>query len=188
MEMSRNRTVEIAQRLRTVASWNDFARDLLSDMEHGRVVTANQLIAAERMMDKLDARKAASAPATVDLSRIRVMFEAAVASGHDRPIYRAEGLKITLAPATGRNAGCLYVVDLDRDEYQGKVEGDQFKRVGTASPLTLPALLRIAADPLKAAIDYGRLTGKCACCGRKLTNKISVELGIGPICRDNWGF
>lgn len=187
MLMTDNRNEMIAARLRTVAGWNTFAQDILSDMARGRLITANRMIAAEAMMDKIDAKPKATV-ATVDLSRIRQMFDAAVSSGHDRPVYRAEGLKITLAPAHGRNAGALYVVDLDRDEYQGKVDGVEFKKVGTASPLTYPALLRIAADPLKAAIDFGRLTGKCACCGRKLTNKASVELGIGPICKENWGF
>ena len=186
MLMTENRTQMIAARIRTVAKWNAFARDILSDVDRGRVITANRLIAAESMMDKLDAKPKVTS-ATVDLSRIREMFDTAVANGHDRPVYRAEGLKITLAPATGRNPGALYVVDLERDEYQGRVDGVEFKKVGTASPLTYPALLRIAADPRKAAVDFGRLTGKCACCGRKLTNKVSVDLGIGPICLESWG-
>lgn len=187
MLMTDNRNEMIAARLRTVADWNAFAQDILSDMARGRLITANRMIAAEAMMDKIDAKPKAQT-GTVDLSRIRQMFDAAVSSGHHRPVYLAEGLKITLAPAHCRNAGALYVVDLDRDEYQGKVEGVDFKKVGTASPLTYPALLRIAADPLKTAIDFGRLNGRCACCGRKLTNKVSVDLGIGPICKENWGF
>jgi hypothetical protein len=51
----------------------------------------------------------------------------------------------------------------------------------------LTALLAIAADPMAAAIRHGQLEGQCSCCGRKLTNATSVELGIGPICRANWG-
>jgi len=31
--------------------------------------------------------------------------------------------------------------------------------------------------------DFGRLTGKCGCCGRTLTDPESVRLGIGPDCR-----
>jgi len=34
----------------------------------------------------------------------------------------------------------------------------------------------------KAAIRYGMEIGECSNCGRRLTNRISRELGIGPIC------
>lgn len=44
-----------------------------------------------------------------------------------------------------------------------------------------------AADPYKAAKVYGMATGTCSCCGRELTNKLSIELGIGPICREKFG-
>lgn len=48
-------------------------------------------------------------------------------------------------------------------------------------------LLEAAADPLTAAVKYGRETGSCSCCGKELTNKQSIELGIGPICREKFG-
>lgn len=34
----------------------------------------------------------------------------------------------------------------------------------------------------KAAIRYGTEIGACSNCGRRLTNRISRELGIGPVC------
>ena len=48
-------------------------------------------------------------------------------------------------------------------------------------------LIAAAADPLSAAIRYGRETGSCSCCGKELTNKESIRLGIGPICREKFG-
>lgn len=48
-------------------------------------------------------------------------------------------------------------------------------------------LLEAAADPLTAAVKYGRETGSCSCCGRDLTNAESIRLGIGPICREKFG-
>lgn len=33
------------------------------------------------------------------------------------------------------------------------------------------------------AQEYGKIYGHCACCGYKLTNTKSIELGIGPDCR-----
>jgi hypothetical protein len=180
------RNKEITDRLRSVASWNGFARQILAEFDRGGLINANQMAAAERMMNNLDAKPKA-VTANVDLSRIREMFEVAVSNGHQKPVYRAEGLKISLAPATGRNAGALYVVMIDDDAYQGKVEGVTFKAVREAAASTVDALHRIAANPMDAAVRYGQKTGKCSCCGRKLTNKVSIELGIGPICAETWG-
>jgi hypothetical protein len=181
MLMTDTRNLEIAARLRKVASWNDFARTILSDLDRGRYVNANQMLAAERMMDKLDARPQDQ---TVDLSPIRKMFEAAVASGLKRPAYRALGLKITLAPATGVNAGALYVVTETDDTYQGKIVDVTFK--ATRGGDVHNKLLQIAQNPLEIAIEYGRKTGRCACCGKELTNAESISLGIGPICKKKW--
>jgi hypothetical protein len=45
-------------------------------------------------------------------------------------------------------------------------------------------LERIEADPLAAARENGVLTGRCSCCGRPLTDPVSIGFGIGPICRE----
>jgi hypothetical protein len=80
-----------------------------------------------------------------------------------------------------------------------KVEGDyglQPKYLGKITPNRLDSripdnvkavLLEAAADPLTAAIRYGKETGSCSCCGKELTNKESIRLGIGPICREKFG-
>lgn len=40
----------------------------------------------------------------------------------------------------------------------------------------------IAAEAREAAIRYGREIGACSTCGKRLTNALSRELGIGPVC------
>ena len=50
------------------------------------------------------------------------------------------------------------------------------------------AIVRAAADPLAAAIAYGKEFGQCAVCGRELSDPVSIERGIGPICADNLGW
>ena len=40
----------------------------------------------------------------------------------------------------------------------------------------------LEANPLVAAVKYGRLSGRCCSCGRDLTDPSSIEAGIGPIC------
>ena len=41
---------------------------------------------------------------------------------------------------------------------------------------------KIGMDVRAAAIRFGMEIGSCSNCGRRLTNRISRELGIGPIC------
>jgi len=38
------------------------------------------------------------------------------------------------------------------------------------------------------AAAYGSLYGRCACCGRLLTDDLSIERGIGPVCWDKHGY
>lgn len=46
----------------------------------------------------------------------------------------------------------------------------------------------IASDPKAAAIAYGKLTGTCAMCGKRLENEESVARGIGPSCAKKRGW
>lgn len=48
--------------------------------------------------------------------------------------------------------------------------------------------IAIAADPAAAAKRYGHELGICGVCSRTLTNEISRELGIGPVCRARRGW
>jgi hypothetical protein len=41
---------------------------------------------------------------------------------------------------------------------------------------------KIGMDVRAAAIRFGMEIGSCSNCGRRLTNRISRELGIGPVC------
>lgn len=169
------------------AARTEFTASLHASLMRWGTLTQNQINAWYRGWEKLQAAKAAR-QAEVNLDAIREMFDAAIASGYKKPCYRAEGLKISLASMTGRNAGCLYVVEIAEDAYQGKIEVTTFKAVREAKPDTLARLQLIAADPAAAAVAYGRRTGTCSCCGRELTDPISIEAGIGPICAQRFGF
>ncbi len=184
----------LASFLGEAGDWSEFARSLSEAIGQYGFLTDRQLFAANNMRAKCEAKKAEkeatkhAASGTVDLDAIRAMFDAAVASSLAKPVYRAEGLVLTLAPMHGRNPGAIYVKQDDGDIYMGKVLGVEFQASRDTTPGTIDRLQAIAAEPLEAAIRYGRLTGRCSCCGRKLTNKKSIELGIGPICRQKWGF
>ena len=87
----------------------------------------------------------------------------------------------------GPNFGCLYVKQ--GDTYMGKVDrnGDFRRAYGVNVVEALEALRTAQSDPEAAAVAYGRETGSCCCCGRELTNQVSVDLGIGPICLEKLG-
>ena len=167
--------------------WNDFARSMYDQHCAGKEWSEKQVTAALNMVEKTRIsreKRAAEREANaveVNLQTIIDLFDTAKSSGYKRPVYRAEGLIISLAPATGVNAGALYVKDADK-QYLGKViDGKYVGREEAKAGLAI-----IAQDPREAAIRYGQKTGTCACCGRALTNNASIELGIGPICASRW--
>jgi hypothetical protein len=76
-----------------------------------------------------------------------------------------DGVLLTVKRA--RTSGQLYAVTAG-GEYLGK---RGLKGLSAATVLTL-----------ELAQAYGRRTGTCCCCRRKLTNPVSIANGIGPIC------
>ena len=100
-----------------------------------------------------------------------------------------------IAVSPNKIGTALYVTSLTETEVgnygiQPKYLGKICNRTGMDSRLpddVKEVLLSAAADPLTAAIRYGRESGNCSCCGRELTDPRSIELGIGPICKDKFG-
>lgn len=169
------------------ASWSSFCFQMIEAAAQYGTLTEGQAQACIRMRAKCEqrreerAREKVAGSREIDLAVIKAMFDAAVASGYKKPIYRAAGLVISRAPDHGRNPGALYVTSIEDDSYLGKIIGTQY----TGKPA--PGLEEIAADPKAAAIRYGQRTGRCSCCGRLLTAEASIDAGIGPICAEKWG-
>lgn len=95
-------------------------------------------------------------------------------------------IDISKAPMGGNNPGCLYVkVD---GGYAGKitVEG-HFKAISNSNPLTVAYLKELALNPSKCASKYGKRTGNCCFCRKKLTDPRSVFVGYGETCAQSWG-
>ena len=178
--------------LHDIASWHRFAASLVEQYRAKGDLSEKQIAAAYNVIESVEKKAAERSEkrdeksGTVDMARIREMFETASGGGLKRPVFRTQTLKLSLAPATGNNPGAIYVKY--NDAYAGKIVGDEFKANSFAPADTLAQLIEIAADPLGVAVKYGRVTGSCGCCGRELTVKESVERGIGPICAEKWGF
>lgn len=183
--------------MRKHASWNDFLKRLLIDVEAGKHLGANAIAAAERAIAKADARDAEREAAKsarvenapiVNADQLKAAFDKASTAGLKKPKLRYEGFEVSRAPDTGKNAGALYVKGED-DAYLGKIVGGKY--LATREAEAAGIVSRVAEtmrDPLALAIAYGKRTGNCSCCGRKLSDPTSVAMGIGPVCAEKYGW
>lgn len=160
---------------------DNFAASLLKSLNQWGSLSEKQIAAVQRIIDA-DKNKV-----VIDLTRIHGLFDSAKTNGAKKPVIRIDGLKLSLAPLSGKNAGCIYVKD-NHGEYLGKItEEGKFFGMRSAPADTEKRLVELAKDPRGAMVKFGQITGQCSCCGRELTNKASIELGIGPICAEKFG-
>jgi hypothetical protein len=174
-----------------------FHADMLAALVKYGSLTERQEAAVRNASAKSVARKAQwaaekadreSGAATLSLAKIREGFASAVRH-LKRPKLRIANIQFSLAPATGRNAGCIYVVRAEDDTYLGKItQDDKFITSRDCTAADSETVARVAADPAAAATAHGHEFGQCSCCGRELTNPESVARGIGPICAERWGW
>ena len=168
-----------------------FPDDMLRAIEDWGDLTERQLAAVvrgiERDQDRAKAKadRANNAP-VVSTDKLMAAFDAAVSKGIKRPKMRFDGFVASLAPSTGKNPGAVYL-KASGDLYLGKVAGGKFQASRDATLAEQASIVEAMNDPLAAAVAFGRRTGECSCCGRELTNALSIELGIGPICRERFG-
>lgn len=175
---------EIAQWIEASQDFN-FAVSLKESVQKFGFLTAAQLAAAQKCADK---RKAALVAAQERTANAPVLDTTALEEVFNRDAdkkikLRFEHLSISKAPATGRNAGALYVKARDDyGTYLGKIQGGKFFASRECKPEHTAEILEVSQDPKAAAIAYGKRTGVCCVCGRELTDPASIEAGIGPIC------
>jgi hypothetical protein len=159
----------------------------LTEGEDGK---GGQLAAAYKCAHKFNESKNAwREPVAVDTSAIERVFDRAYDNGLFKVQLRllANDIPLLFKPATANakpeNAGAIYVKD-ERDEtYLGKVKGGKFYRSRACSNEQYAAVIEACKAPEESAVAFGKKFGSCSCCGRQMTNDLSVQLGIGPICR-----
>lgn len=176
---------EVVEALRGITDANRFAASLV-EQAATRVLTERQIEGGRIALTYARIGTPTRSHAGIDLAPIRDMFEAARGAGYKAPKYRAERLVLSRASDRGKNPGAIYV-KTDGGAYQGKVIGAEFRPGPLIQDYVVPALRKIAENPREAAVEHGRRTGRCACCGRTLTDPNSVAAGIGPQCAKKWG-
>lgn len=192
------------------AGWSGFAKDMAVAVTKYGTLSEKQLAACQNMRAKVEARKTErqqqanrQATSVGDVSRIRKMFDDALAAGKNKRALLAarfdrdengahvlvDGKPVALAKIK------LTPARAPRTEIWVKVEGEfcggineegRFKANRNAPAWLVEELERLAANPEQEARLYGKATGVCCCCGAELTNPASIEAGIGPICAEKW--
>jgi hypothetical protein len=122
---------------------------------------------------------------------IRAALTTAVLKGQSKPQLNIGDFNFTLAPSYGSNPDYIYVKH--KGKYIGKIKGERVQLnippEDTDTVIALAAVFNMEQQELYVeAVKYGRKTGICSCCGRTLTNGESIKLGIGPICREKYGW
>lgn len=168
------------------------AVDLLEGFNRYGDLTEAKLALIQRFMaeDKARAeqREALKRDAkVVDVSKIEEAFAVAMGNQVKKPKLRLDAYRFS-AVTEGKNAGSIYVKEIESGEYLGKITGGKFFRVRACTDEMEARIIAAAADPRAAAIAYGRREGACSVCGLTLTDHESIDLGIGPICATKWGF
>lgn len=169
------------------ANTNDFAYSLDKQLLKSGHLSEAQFAAVTRILARQSAAPAATtAVGTAGVEKMQEAFATAVSNGLKRPKVRLANFVFKLAPATGRNAGAIYV--MTGDDYLGKIADGQFTGSRDCTEEKRAEIVALCSNPLEAAIAYGKQTGICACCARELTDPESIERGIGPICESKYGF
>jgi len=138
-----------------------------------------------------------------DMTPLHLMFQVAVANGVAKPKMRSGDYLLSLAPSTGYNKDHIYIkerivtnIDTVVMVYRGKITPTGIINTVSDSeyPITINDTIElktnikhIVSHPESAAKIYGQRFGKCSICARELTNQLSIDSGIGPICADKMG-
>ena len=170
------------------ADTNTFAGFLQHSLGKWGSLTPKQLLAVQGAIARaaIAKTKAENAP-TVTLEPVESAFDKARQAGVTRPRLRLGEFVFSPAPATGKNPGAIYVKHSD-GSYLGKVAGSRLFTVSTVSPQVEAEIVGVAADPMNAAIAYGKKYGKCSVCARTLSDEDSIKRGMGAVCAERFGW
>jgi len=154
---------------------NDFVRSVQSAHAHYGL-SDKQYSAIERFMG----REGQPEPAGIDL---RALPEGstfhAVEGSSQLAFYRVDN--IVTGKLTDRWNGWVFVNQVIGGSKRGEKRGSQ--RPGSSYRGTHePMMQAILQDPRASMARYGQEIGSCGMCGKVLTDELSRERGIGPIC------
>jgi hypothetical protein len=106
---------------------------------------------------------------------------------------RNEGAVFIIEPLVIKNERYYQILTIRQRDQQGKSSivghlgsnGHFYKNIQFKVPIvpTIQLILKWNNNINDAIAYFGLNTGECSICGRQLTDKTSIKIGIGPICR-----
>ena len=90
------------------------------------------------------------------------------------------------APGVYWTDGTLYKVQISKSSGRPYAKREAPGSSWEYAPGVIYSLKACDLLTLDQAKAYGRATGVCVCCGRDLSDPVSVEAGIGPVCEARW--
>ena len=174
----------------------DFAASLLDQVKKKGDLSPKQLQAVyqsiAREADWAKQREQKATQTQIDMTDLLNRFALALKAGIKRPKVNTGDLLFSLAPAHGRNAGCVYVKG-EKDAYGdrpylGKItpEGKFFAGPNVEDDVK-QRIAEVGSDVVGSAKAHGAQHNNCCFCSRDLTTDESVSNGYGPICADRYG-
>ena len=186
-----------------------FPQDVLNKLWQYGSLTDGQLAAVQKLMARDVERAAqqaaertqrdAAAPAA-DVSKLEAAFttarERAERTGQMgvfvKPLkLTADGVSVAISPGKPGSKwdGFLFVRDAKDDERKlGMFKGGRFIADRNSTPAEQAAILTCATDPHAAVVAYAKAWSRCGVCGHTLLNDVSIEAGMGPVCRAKFGW
>lgn len=124
------------------------------------------------------------------------LFQFAVSQNLKYPKIRLQfendTIVVKLAGSKSRYEGQLMVTNdagfgAPDNKYFGRVDVNGAIVAGRDLTAGVEALLEeFAANPVEVAQRYGKLTGNCMFCDKKLDDPTSAAVGYGPVCARKW--
>lgn len=187
--------------------WSEFARSLAVQIENRGGLSDKQVDVAKRMCEKALAKQAtyveekaaevkAVTEAAPQFDRLAESFLTACANlKYPKLRLMAEdGQRVVLSRCGGgsKTPGHINITDgrsFGNNTYFGRITPSGLGFLAKNVPAPVYQVLREFNDnPTDAIKVQGIRTGECCCCGRELTDPVSVASGIGPVCATKWGF
>lgn len=140
----------------------------------------------------VEEEQAKQAAATATATQYATLVELVASLGARGKVrWTHDGMQYAIAMAGGRakHPGSLNVTDGGSFE-----DGQWYGRISTTGEAQLrdetprAALDALVASPEAVVAEHGRITGRCGICGRELTDPVSIERGIGPVCAEKGGW
>lgn len=171
------------------AATNDFAHSLLDQWKRKGELSVRQIGAVMKILRRT---KVPREQLFIDDANLYGILYKAVENGVRRPALRLSVYKFKLASDEGHNKGAIWVTSSRRDAggeafFFGKIKDGVFYPSENCIKEDYESIKQTAENPFEEATLFGKRTGMCCVCGRKLTNEESINKMIGPICAERFG-